>query len=539
MSIATTDVLIIGAGPSGLALATELTLRGHRVQLVERNTRTGMQPRAKTTNVRTMTHMRRWGLAERVRERSPLPEGYPRRVLYQTGLFDRPIFAFDDAFSATPVRRAEFPEHAEFIPQYVIEGILADHVASHPLARLEFGSELIDFGQTDADVKARIRDANGVERWIEAAFIVGADGGRSTVRRQLGIEMSGTRDIASFSTLILRIPGLIDAPGLHRALFHWIVRPDATCILGPLDQGDMWYFSRLAGHEVATEDLLQIVHRAIGRPAEIEVMARDNWVTHSLIADRYRHRRAFLIGDACHLHSPFGGHGMNLGIGDAVDLGWKLSAVLQGWASDGMLESFAIERGQAHRAVIDSSTRNATYLSEQFANEALAQAGPDADAARERAALEIETNKAPEFRSLGLVIGYHYAGSPALASAARLSAVDETCYRPTALPGHVAPHAWLPDGRSLYDLFGTGFTLIVLNDHKQAAHLRDQAQASDIPVKVIDVTDPAVLRLYGVGLALIRPDQHIAWVGDSLTDLASLAGIMRGAPMFEKTDAGA
>lgn len=529
MTRSETDVLIIGAGPSGLALATELTARGRRVHIVERNDRTGVQPRAKTTNVRTMTHMRRWGLAGEVRNRSPLAPSYPRRVLYQTGLFDPPIFSFDDAFCATPGQRDAFPEHAEFVPQYVIEGILAEHVAAQPLARLEFACELVEFEQAgSAHVSALVRRSDGTEGRIDARYIVGADGGRSTVRRQLSIGMTGTRDIASFVTLILRIPGLTDAPGLHHALFHWIVRRDASCIIGPLDQGDLWYFSRLADRGTETEDVLQIVRRAIGREVEIEVVARDNWVTHSLLAERYRDGRAFLIGDACHLHSPFGGHGMNLGIGDAVDLGWKLAAIMDGWGTESLLDSYGIERGQAHRAVIDSSTRNATFLSEQFADPALSEDGPEGEVARARAADEIEALKAPEFRSLGLVLGYRYMDSPALAPTEPAGPVEETRYTPCAMPGHVAPHAWGADGASLYDNLGKGFSLLVMAEGHNPAELRSAAARHGVPLDVLLLADPALRTLYGVDLALIRPDQHIAWAGNTLAAADKLVAIMRG-----------
>lgn len=524
-------VLIVGAGPSGLALATELTFRGQHVHVIERNARTGVQPRAKTTNVRTMTQMRRWGLAEEVRKRSPLPKEFPRRVVFQTSLFSTPIHSFDDAFCASPRRADEFPEHAEFIPQYVIENILADHVAAHPLATLRFGKELLDFIETEDGIVATIKDAQGNIERVKARYLVGADGGRSTVRERLGIGMQGVRNIQSFVTLILKIPGLIDDPDLPRALFHWIVKPDAACILGPMDQGDLWYYARVARSDVATDDLLGILKQAIGRDFAIDVAARDNWVVHSLIADRYRVGKAFLVGDACHLHSPFGGHGMNLGIGDAVDLGWKLASALEGWGSDALLDSYDIERREVHQDVVASATRNVAVLSEQFASDTLLEAGTDGDTARENAAAEIEERKGPEFRSLGLVLGYRYKSSPMIApEQGDGPPLEVTAYAPTARPGHLAPHAWLDEGTSIYDCFSKGFTIVSFSPaNSDVQALLEGAEAAGIPVEHIALADERLRELYGKDFVLVRPDQHVAWRGNQIPGIGMLIDLMRGA----------
>ena len=523
-----TDVLIVGAGPAGLSLATELTMRGHRVRVIEKNDRTGIQPRAKTTNVRTMTQMRRWGLAEEVRRRSPLKPDFPRRVSFQLSPFHDPVHSFEDAFCATPRKRDEFPEHAEFIPQYVIEGILAEHVAAHPLARLEFGLKMSTFVQDAEGVTARVaaRDGSHTQE-IRARFIVGADGGRSTVRDVLGIGMRGKRDIAHFVTLILRMPGLIGHPDLRQALFHWIIDPDATCLVGPME-GDLWFFGGVGTPDTRTEDLMELARRGLGRPVDMTLETRDDWVVHSLIADCYLMGRAFLAGDACHLHSPFGGHGMNLGIGDAVDLGWKLSAAVAGWGSDGLLDSYEIERRQVHLAVIESATKNVASLAEDFADPALKVGGPAGDAARARVGALIEDLKAPEFRSLGLVLGYRYGGSPAIAPAADAEPpllVSE--YRPTARPGHLAPHAWIGD-RSLYDLFGPGFTLLCLDGTAGTTELARAAADAGVPLRLVEPEGVALDRLYSARFCLIRPDQHVAWRGDAIGDTEELVRLMRG-----------
>ncbi len=526
------DVLIVGAGPVGLALATELTMRGHTVSVIERNDRTGVQPRAKTTNIRTMTHMRRWGLAAEMRKRSPLSPDFPRDVIFRTGLFDAPIYTFHDAFCATPRTYEAFPEHAEFIPQYVVESVLADHVAAEPLADLTFSRELIDFEQDAEGVSARVRDLkSGEEKRLRSRFLVGADGGRSIVRESLGIAMNGTRDLVFCATLILRIPGLNDDPDLRRALFHWIIDPEAASFIGPMDRGDLWYWSKVADPDVTTADLLDCARRAIGRDYPIEIVTRDDWIVHSLIADHYREGRVFLAGDACHLHSPFGGHGMNQGIGDAVDLGWKLSASLRGWGSEGLLDSYTIERQQAHRAIVDSATENVASLSDHFADPDLSRTGPVGEAARARTAEAIERLKTPEFQSAGLVLGIRYTHSPALTEEPGSDRpLEVSRYIASARPGHLAPHAWIDDRTSLYDRFSTGFTLLRLAETHEGAEaaLADAARREGIPLTIAGVDLPGLRQLYEANYALIRPDQHVGWRGDVLPTPEILLAIMTG-----------
>ncbi|MEX0405037.1 FAD-dependent oxidoreductase [Aquibium sp. LZ166] len=538
------DVAIIGGGPVGLALATELTARGHTACVIEQNDRVGVQPRAKTTNVRTMTHMRRWGLAPEMRRRSPLRPDFPRRVRFATGLFGRDIYSFDNAFCASPVRDERFPEHAEFIPQYVVEGILLDHVRAQPLATVRFNTRLEEIEQRPSGgVTARVRDLETDETgMVTARFLVGADGARSTVRKLLGIQMQGLHSLISFVTLILRIPGLNADPELEHALFHWLVSPEAPCVMGPMDRQDVWFWGmpQRPGREMTDEELLVFVRKAMRRDFDMEILARDPWTVHKLLADRYRSGDIFLAGDACHLHSPFGGHGMNLGISDAVDLGWKLSAVLEGWAGDDLLESYEIERKPAHQLVIDTSTENVGALSDKFLAPALDDDTPEGDEARKVAAEAVEEAKAPEFRSLGVVLGYRYVSSQiANEEDGTPPEFAVTRYTPSAYPGALAPHAWLGDGSSLYDHFGKGFTLLRLGDADETAERALQSAAADmkLPLTLFVPRETAVRELYGADYALVRPDQHVAWRGDRILSPEALLDRVRGKRAFEPRSA--
>ncbi len=518
------DVLVTGAGPVGLAVATELARRGHTVCVIEQNERVGLQPRAKTTNVRTMTHMRRWGLAPEMRRRSSLTAGFPRQVRFATGLFGHDIFCFQNAFCASPQKDDRFPEHAEFIPQYVVEGILLDHVRTAPLAQVRMQTRLDDFSQLPAGgVRAQVTDLrSGAGSEITARFLVGADGARSTVRKCLGIEMQGLHSLISFVTLILRIPGLNADPELNQALFHWLVNPAAPCVMGPMDREGTWFWGMAMrpGNEPSDEELLQIVRTAMRKHFDIEILARDPWTVHKLLAARYAQGDVFLAGDACHLHSPFGGHGMNLGIADAVDLGWKIAAVLEGWADRSLLDTYETERKPVHSQVLETSTENVASLSEHFLAPAIDADTQEGEAQRAAAAVAVEKAKAPEFRSLGIVLGYRYESPAIAAEDTDPPPFSVTQYNPTGYPGSLAPHAWLADGSSLYDHFGDGFTLLRLGPAAggEEEALLAAARERGIPLATYAVDEPQIADLYGARYALIRPDQHVAWRGNAIAD---------------------
>ncbi|MGH2843198.1 MAG: FAD-dependent monooxygenase [Solirubrobacteraceae bacterium] len=257
------------------------------------------------------------------------------------------------------------------------------------------------------------------------------------------------------------------------------------------------------------------MHGAIGERIGVEVVNVDPWDAHALMADHVIDRRILLAGDAAHLHSPMGAHGMNQGIGDAVDLGWKLWAVLSGWAPPGLMDSYALERGPVHQRITQEATHNYEHLANHFVREGLDDDGPEGDAARAQLAAEIQREKRREFFSLGLILGQAYHGSPIVADNcgcdAPAGSVEE--FVPGLHIGVRAPHAWLPDGSSLYDHFGSGFTLL-RTGASLGEQLRRAAAARGVPLAVLDVTTTAVRELYGSGLTLIRPDQVVAWTGE-------------------------
>ncbi len=535
-----TQVLIIGGGPVGLALAVDLGLRGITVTLIEQSARHSPQPRAKTTNVRSMEHMRRWGVAEAIRAAAPLPRAYPTDVVFATRLFGRTLAKFHNAFFGTdgpPDDR--FAERAQWTPQYKVEGALRARAASLPGVTLRFGARLESMTQDADGVDACLTMIDtGRSETIRAAYVIGADGARSRAREAIGANMQGSHAFAQHVNLVIRAPALAEAMTREPAIMYWLVNAESAAFTGPMDGADTWFFMFSLGRDAVLPDapaLQARLNAAFGRDVPTEILVVDPWSAHSLIADRYRDRRILLAGDACHLHPPFGGYGMNLGLGDAADLGWKLAAVLRGWGGAELLDSYEAERKPAHRRVIDEAVANHALLATDLARPGLEAEGPAGDAVRAEVGALILAGKAREFHSLGVVLGTHYDGSPIVVPDGTAPMPDHpTDFQASARPGNRAPHLWLADGSSLFDHFGAGFCLLVTapGPGPDVARLVSAAEATGLPLRVLLPQDARLGALYGARLALIRPDQHVAWRGDTLPmDAGALLDWVRGAAM--------
>ncbi len=524
----------MGGGPVGLALAVELGQRGVRAVIVERNLDVGQQPRAKTTNVRTMEHMRRWGLAEKIREAAPFGKDYPSNVVFATRLFGKRLALFENVSNGLREENPLYSESMQWIAQYHLERVLRDEVLRLPSITLVMDCTLTGFSQTDDEVTATLSRSGGPGQQITARYMVGTDGGRSFVRKQLGYVMEGRSAFQSNIGAVFKAPGLTDGHPQGPANMYWCVNTDAPAMVGPMDKGDLWFTIMPAPDGPPDHDTLKAkICRAIGREWEIEIVCTDPWSAHALIANNYAKGRVFLAGDSCHLHPPFGGFGLNMGIGDAVDIGWKLAAALQGWGGPGLLDSYMIERRPVHQKVIEEAVANTEVLTQNLVRADLEGEGAEADAVRAALGTEILEKKRREFSTLGVVLGICYDGSPVIADEAGPRPDWHFAdYQPSAMPGALAPHLWLKPGHSLYDEFGQGFTLLVTGPGAEAdiAALSAAATARGLPLRVIQLGDTRIAPLYARRLVLIRPDQFVAWRGDTLDRSAdALLNLVAGA----------
>jgi 2-polyprenyl-6-methoxyphenol hydroxylase-like FAD-dependent oxidoreductase len=515
------QVIIVGAGPSGLALAIELGSRGVKCLLLEKNERVGYAPRAKTTNVRTRTHLRRWGIAGKLAAVSPLGIDYPAKVHFVTRLAGPSLAVIDDVLGFDPTPHQAWPEHGQWVPQYKLEQVLREHVEGLPSVELRFNTEFVGARQDEDGVTVELRARSGGLGHERGGYLVGADGARSQVRDLIGARMSGEYGLSRNYNIVFRAPGLARAHPHGPGVMFWQVNPDAPSLIGPMDSDDIWFFmpTKLPdGFKIGQEAAEGLIREATGIDLPIEILSSDEWVASSLIADRYRQGRIYLIGDASHLHPPFGGYGMNMGIADGVDLGWKLAATCQGWGGPNLPSTYEAERRAIHEAVIAEAAANHATGPNELWRDVLEDQSSAGENARAVAGERIRSLKAREFHTMGTVLGACYESSPIIENDGSTHPPhDSMHYEPTSRPGCLAPHFWWGDGHSLYDDFGSGFTLACRPGTAPGciAAVIEEASIFTIPLKVVGIGDEHAAAGYPAPLTLIRPDQYVAWRGDS------------------------
>jgi 2-polyprenyl-6-methoxyphenol hydroxylase-like FAD-dependent oxidoreductase len=531
-------VLIVGGGPVGLALAGELGWRGVPCTLIEKTDGSIEQPKMDLVGVRTMEFCRRWGIVDWVRD-APYPPDHPQDYIYVTGLngyeLGREPFP-GRGFEPCP---PESPNKRERVPQDMFDPILQRFARSFAHVTLRTNCELVSFEESAKGVRATVRDSVGGEtETIEAAIMVGTDGGGSIVREQLGIGMSGNPALTYTTNVMFRCPDfdkLHDKGKGYRFIF---IGPEGVWLtIVAVNGADRFRMSIVGTPQKINHsevDIRAALHRAMGRDFDYDILSVMRWVRRELVADRYGTDRVFIAGDAAHLMSPTGGFGMNTGIGDAVDLGWKIEAVHQGWAGGELLRSYEAERRPIGlRNVAEASRNLGRMLStrERLPVPEIFQPGGANDAARKDYGDWFAAIMRHEWFANGVMLGYRYDDSPIVWSDGTPPPPDPSHpYTQTARPGARAPHVFLADGRSTLDLFGRGFTLLRLGPEAPATPRIERAAVErGVPLTNVALNEPQVLAAYERRLVLVRPDGHVAWRADAEpADAGALIDTVRG-----------
>jgi len=514
-----------------MGLALDLAWRGQSCLVVEKaRAEPVLHPRAGGVAARTMEFCRRWGIADEVREC-----GFPRNrqmdVVFCTSLNGYTLSRHPFPQLGGREELEFTPENRERCPQIWFDPILARAIATrNDQVTTLYAHTLLSFEQTAGDVRAVVRDDNtGENLLVIATYFVACDGNDSGVRSALKIPVEGEPVLSYSVNAIVRAPRLNEFNRQGEGVRYLFIGPGGTWAnMTAIDGKELWRFTL-----IGTEDKLDLnfldmekeIRRAWGDDIPFEILTVAPWRRKEFNALTYRVGRVFLAGDAAHTMSPTGGAGMNTGMGDAVDLGWKLAAVLSGWGGAGLLASYDAER----RPV---GLRNARWSSGNFKNwrprahwPNLLDRTPEGEQCRREVGESFRTSLHDEWVSWGIQLGYRYEGSPiCVADGSSATPDDAGVYVQSARPGSRAPHAWVAAGRSTIDLFGDGFVLVDFSQSPGLARpMLDIARELRVPMRQECIPDEHVAALYGAAWVLVRPDGHVAWRANDLPpDIAAL-----------------
>lgn len=542
-------VIIVGGGPCGLMLANELGRRDISAVLVDEKPGTAFNPQANATQARTMEHFRRLGFATEIRK-AGLPQDFPTDIAYFTRFMQHELgrFKLPSAREATQTvaslsgawSAAELPHR---VSQKFVEAELRRQAEKLPGISINYGWRMLacrDMGDhVEVDVEST---TTGERQTLHGDYLLGADGARSAVRQYLGFRYSGETGIkrdfmgGRMYAVYAQAPAFYEMAPHAPAWMNVSFNRERRAFMAAVDgKGEFAFHTQLHEHEsedsITEADARAMFQAAAGAEVPVTVLSRGGWTAgHCLVAEHFRKGRIFIGGDASHLFTPTGGLGYNTAVEDAVNLAWKLAAVLKGNAAPQLLDSYEPER----RAL---ALRNTSYA-RGFADSLglfhpvpeIEDDTPEGDAARAHAGQYLSAHGRTEFNIPGITFGGRYDGSPAIVGDGSTPPPDAANnYIPTACPGGRPPHAWLDDGRSLYDTFGFEWTLLRLgNAAPSGAEFVQAAQMRGIDLRIVALAQPALRELYQADLVLIRPDQIVGWRGNSSEQAREVMGQLMG-----------
>jgi len=508
-----------------MTLALELASHGIASILVERNPTTTLHPKMDLTNGRSMELFRRLGIADEIRA-AGVAEDQPFEVTWATSANGHRLHTFEYPSTTAWCREAREENDGTYtleaplrISQVELEPVLKKAIDANPLIDVCFGWAFESFTQDDTGVTASICKAeSGEQLSLRCQYLAGCDGGGSRVRSTAGIKLEGDFGVA-LGYMVHFKSNDHDALAKFGVAYH-LQTPFGTLIAQ--NATDIWTLHVPLPPETDIDkiDADELLRNFVGQDFDFEILVANSWSPHLVVAERYREGRVILAGDAAHQYIPTGGYGMNTGIWDAGDIGWKLAAVLNGWGGDALLDSVDSERrqiGLQNREASLSHMLVRMQIAGLLQQPTVDLDSASAESARTQLSKEIAQIGNAENESWGIEHGYHYTDSAVIVSDQdenKEPKFDRLRVTPSGWPGARLPHYFLNDGEALYDQIGSCFTLIALNGVNTDA-FEQAATDSAVPLQVLNVNDDTNLERLGYNLLLIRPDFHIAWSGNS------------------------
>ena len=537
------SVIVVGAGPVGLALAINLGRAGIKTILLERNPEPQFLPKMERCNARSMEMFRRIGLSKKIRD-AGLRADCPMDVFIVEDLTKPALLEEKHPSIQTfqgkikECKDLSMPlEPYQLISQYTLEPLLKAEAEALQSVEVLFGHEFMEFSQSDDGVSVRFKDSDGQSKTLTAAYLVGCDGGSSPIRKQLGIKLRGEGGILELQQALFYCEELFErlphgsGPGQGRH-YH---RADAEhTFLIMQDSTKHWSLHATVPDAAAMKRKFEEI---VGFPVNYELLSCSPWRQNLLLADRYREGRVFLAGDSVHLVIPTGGLGMNTGVGDAFDLAWKLIGTLKGWGGPELLDSYEIERRQVGDRNVGAS-RYANVGRQKWRSIATDEifSGTEAGESMKRKLIQVaDSEQRKGNRMIGAELGYRYVDSPCIDNIPGGPEHRVGKYNPNVWPGSRLPHCWLDDGSALQDQLPETYVLLSLGKKSlDTSKLRQSYEKIGAPVAEVRIESNRLRDLYGFDLLILRPDMHVAWRGnDAPPNPQEIASISTGHGRFD------
>jgi len=527
------SVLISGGGSVGLSLAAELGWRNIDCMVVEQAAGLNNHPRANAVANRTMEYYRRWGIDKAITE-AGIPPDHPADYYWVSSLHGRQLHRISlppfkkirevkDTGGYVKEEHTWSPYLKTITGQNEVEETILNYIDTLSNINMNFNYSLESFEQDTLGVTSKVKNIkSGVIEEVRSKYLIACDGGKSMVREKLNISLSGRADMAKFVSIYFKAPDFMKCHKFGSANIFFPLHKDYAGFLLNWDGGTTFTYHLMLKpgqlwNEVNTKKSIEEV---LGQTTDIEILSVQPWTAHALVADKYHDKRIIMAGDAVHLFTPTGGFGMNTGVSDAIDIAWKVQAMVEGWGGAKLIDSYFEER----HSIGVRNTKEAADCFDQLNSvmqygDILDEDSKRAEKLREKLSINLkEQDKL--IASSGTLLGYRYNNSSIVIPDGTEETIDNPRkYIPTARPGHRAPHIWLEEGVSIYDKFNKNFTLLVFTeDLIDAKKLISKAESIALPIHLLQINDKDVLNLYLNKYVIVRPDLMVAWRSDYIPE---------------------